>query len=72
MQGLPRTTDLLAGLVVMLLLTGGHALAVSSGQSSSALTADEAIACIRAAVAAQAGAVKELEATTRRGNVSVR
>jgi hypothetical protein len=55
-------SDLLAGLALTLLLTGGgHAVAASSEQSTSALTADEAIACIRTAVAAQAGRVREVE-----------
>jgi uncharacterized membrane protein YkoI len=61
-------TDLLAGLVVTLLLTGGgHAVAASKGQSTSALTSDEAIACIRTAVATQAGLVKEVEGDEEKG-----
>jgi hypothetical protein len=67
MQPLSRATDLLAGLVVTLLLTGGHALAATPAQSPSALTADEAIACIRTAVAAQAGLVKEVEGDDKKG-----
>ena len=50
MRPFQRATDLLVGLVVMLLLTGGYALAASSGKQISALTADEAIACIRTAL----------------------
>ena len=67
MRLLPRATDLLTGLVVTLLLTGGHALAASPGQPRSALTADEAIACIRTAVTAQAGLVKEVEGDDEKG-----
>ena len=61
-------TDLLAGLVVTLLLIGGgHAMAASTGPSRSALTTDEAIACIRTAVAAQAGWVKGVEGEDKKG-----
>ena len=67
MRLLPRATDLLVGLVVTLFLTGGYALAASSGKQISALTADEAIACIRTAVAAQAGLVKEVEGDDEKG-----
>jgi hypothetical protein len=55
-------TDLLAGLVMTLLFTGGGlAVAAPPGQPPEALTAEEAIACIQTAVAAQAGWVKEVE-----------
>jgi hypothetical protein len=67
MRPLQRATDLLAGLVVTLLLTGGHALAAPPDQPTSALTVDEAIACIRTAVAAQAGWVKEVEGDDEKG-----
>jgi hypothetical protein len=67
MRSLQRATDLLVGLAVTLFLTGGYALAATSSQSTSALTADEAIACIRAAVAAQAGLVKEVEGDDEKG-----
>jgi uncharacterized membrane protein YkoI len=61
-------TDLLAGLVVTLLLTGGgHAVAAATGPATSALTSEEAIACIRTAVAAQAGRVKEIEGDEKKG-----
>jgi hypothetical protein len=61
-------TDLLAGLVVTLLLTGGaRAVAAPTGPSPSALTAEEAIACIRTAVAARAGLVKEVEGDDEQG-----
>ena len=62
------TTDLLAGLVVTLLLIGGgHAMAASTGPSRSALTTDEAIACIRTAAAAQAGLFKGVEGEDKKG-----
>jgi hypothetical protein len=61
-------TDLLAGLVVTLLLIGGgHAMAASTGLSRSALTTDEAIACIRTVAAAQAGLVKGVEGEDKQG-----
>ena len=61
-------TGLLAGIVVTLLLTGGgRAVAAPTGQSTSALTTEEAIACIRTAVAAQAGLVKVVEGEDKKG-----
>jgi hypothetical protein len=54
--------DRLAGLALtLLLLGGGHAVAALPGQPTEALTADEAITCIRTAVAAQTGWIKEVE-----------
>ena len=54
--------NLLAGLgITLLLLGGGQAGAAAPEQPLSALTADEAVACIRTAVAAQAGWIKEVE-----------
>jgi len=67
MRPLQRATNLLGGFVVMLLLTGGHALAASSGKHTSALTTDEAIACIRTAAAAQTGLVKGIEGDDEKG-----
>ena len=67
MRPLQRATNLLAGLGVMLLLTGGHALAASSSKQTSALTTDEAIACIRSAAAAQTGLVKGVEGNDEKG-----
>ena len=67
MRPLQRATDLLAGLVVTLLFTGGHALAAPPDQPTSALTVDEAIACIRTAVATQPGLVKEVEGDDEKG-----
>ena len=61
-------TDLLAGLVVTVLLTGGaRAMAAPTAPSAAALTAEEAIACIRTAVTAQAGWVKEVEGDEEKG-----
>jgi hypothetical protein len=61
-------TDLLAGLAVILVLTeGGYAVAASPRQPSSALTAEEAMACIRTAVATQTGLVKEVEGEEKKG-----
>ena len=55
-------TALLAGCVITLLCTGrGLAVAAPASPPREALTVDEAIACIRTAVAAQAGWVKEVE-----------
>jgi hypothetical protein len=62
MRRYPYATDLLAGLVMTLLFTGGGpAVAAPADRPPETLTADEAIACIRTAVAAQAGWVKEVE-----------
>jgi len=46
---------------VLLLTTGGMIGAVQADGTTSPLTADQAIACIQAAVSAQAGWVKEVE-----------
>jgi hypothetical protein len=68
MRPLQCATDLLAGLVVTLLLTGGgDAVAAPTDEPTSALTTDEAIACIRTAVTAQAGLVKEVEGDAKGG-----
>jgi hypothetical protein len=64
----PYVTDLLAGLVITLCLTGGgHAVAAPSDQPTSALTVDEAMTCMRTAVAAQAGLVKAVEVDDEKG-----
>jgi hypothetical protein len=56
------------GLVISLLLLGGNAaVAALSGPPPESLTAEEAIACIRTAVAAQAGWVKDVEGEHERG-----
>jgi hypothetical protein len=54
--------DRLAGLaLILLLLGGGLAGAASSDPPPEALTAGEAIACLRTAVATQAGLIKDVE-----------
>jgi hypothetical protein len=55
-------TNLLAGLALMLLCSGGgQVLAASANQPKEALTADEAIAYIQTVMKAQAGSVREVE-----------
>jgi hypothetical protein len=62
MRRYPYARDVLAGLVITLLCTAGvPAVAAPTSPPREALTVDEAIACIRTAVAAQAGWVKEVE-----------
>jgi hypothetical protein len=61
MQPLPSATALFPGFVVILLLLGGRpAAAAPPGQPPETLTVDEAIACIRTAVAAQTGFIKDV------------
>jgi uncharacterized membrane protein YkoI len=58
----PYATNLLVGLALTLLCSGGgQAIAASSSQPEEALTADEAIACIQTVMKAQAGFVREVE-----------
>jgi len=62
MTQLHGTKAMLAGLCATVLLTiGGMVVAAHSAQTTPALAADHVIACIRTAVAAQAGLVKEVE-----------
>jgi hypothetical protein len=62
MKHLRRARNISMGLFVVLLLTeGGMATAVHAGKTSEALAADHVIACIRTAVAAQPGLVREVE-----------
>jgi hypothetical protein len=62
MRHLRRASNILVGLLVVLLLTaGGMVAAAHAGGPPKALAADHVIACIRTAVAAQAGLVKEVE-----------
>jgi hypothetical protein len=53
--------------ITLLLLGGGSAMAAPPGPPPKALTAEQAIACIRAAVAAQAGWVKDVGGEDERG-----
>jgi hypothetical protein len=62
MKQLHGTTSMLAGLCATLLLTAGSMVVVAyAGKTTPALAADHVIACIKTAVAAQAGMVKEVE-----------
>ena len=62
MRRLPCVKAMRIGLcAVLLLTTGGMIGAVQADGTTSPLTADQAIACIQAAVSAQAGWVKEVE-----------
>jgi hypothetical protein len=68
MRPLGCVKDLSAGLLATLLLTTGGMLgAAPAAQSSPALTADHVIACIRTAVAAHAGEIKDVEVDYKRG-----
>jgi hypothetical protein len=62
------TKAMLAGLCATLLLTAGSMMGVAhADKTTPALAADHVIACIRTAVAAQAGLVKEVEVEYKRG-----
>jgi hypothetical protein len=68
MRPLLCAKDLSAGLLATLLLaTGGMLGAAPAGQTTPALTADHVIACIRTAVAAHAGEIKDVDVEYRRG-----
>ena len=68
MRHLQRAKIMLAGLLVTLLLTAGSMAGVAhAGKTPPALAADHVIACIRTAVAAQAGLIKEAEVKYKRG-----
>jgi hypothetical protein len=54
-------TTMLVGLCVALLLAFGSMAIAHGGKTTPALAADHVIACIKTAVAAQAGLVKEVE-----------
>jgi hypothetical protein len=58
---------MLVGLLAMLLITGGLVAAARADKTTSGLSADHVIACIKTAVAAQAGLVKEVEVEHERG-----
>jgi uncharacterized membrane protein YkoI len=51
----------------MLLLIGGMAVGAHATDTTSALTADQTIACIRTALAAQPGMINEVEAEEKSG-----
>jgi hypothetical protein len=61
MKQLHGTTITLAGLCAMLLLTAGGFGVAYADKATRGLAADHVIACIKTAVAAQAGLVKEVE-----------
>jgi hypothetical protein len=68
MKPLHGTIAMLAGLCATLLLTiGGMGGTAHAAQTTPALAADHVIACIRTAMAAQAGLVKEVEVEYKRG-----
>jgi hypothetical protein len=68
MRHLQRAKIMLVGLLVTLLFTAGSMAGVAhAGKTPPALAADHVIACIRTAVAAQAGLVKEAEVKYKRG-----
>jgi len=55
------------GLLVVLLVSGGLMAAAREDKTTSVLAADHVIACIKTAVAAQAGLVKDVEVEYERG-----
>jgi hypothetical protein len=55
------------GLLAVLLITGGLVAAARADKTTSGLAADQVIACIKTAVAAQAGLVKDFEVEYERG-----
>jgi hypothetical protein len=61
MKPLHGTTRMLAGLCTTLLLTAGSVMVAHADKTTPALAADHVIACIKTAVATQAGLVKEVE-----------
>ena len=68
MRYLQSATVMFAGLLATLLLTAGNMVGVAhAGKTPPALAADHVVACIRTAVAAQAGLVKEVEVKYKRG-----
>jgi acetylornithine deacetylase/succinyl-diaminopimelate desuccinylase-like protein len=54
-------------LLAVLLITGGLLSTAYANRSTSGLAADHVIACIKTAVAAQAGLIKDVEVEDERG-----
>jgi uncharacterized membrane protein YkoI len=67
MRRLQGTTAMRVGLCTLLLLTAGGMMVAHADKNAQALAADQVITCIRTAVAAQPGLVKEVEAEYERG-----
>jgi uncharacterized membrane protein YkoI len=68
MRLLQGTKAMRVGLCALLLLTAGGMMVIAhADKNTQALAADHVIACIRTAVAAQPGLVKEVEAEYERG-----
>jgi uncharacterized membrane protein YkoI len=67
MRHLQGVSNKLVGLLAVLLLTVGGLVVAEAEKNTEALAADHMIACIRTAVAAQPGLVKEVEAEYERG-----
>jgi hypothetical protein len=68
MRHLQNAIITLAGLLVTLLLAAGSTVGLAhAGKTLPALAADHVVACIRTAVAAQAGLIKEAEVKYKRG-----
>jgi len=68
MRHLRSASNMLVGLLAVLLFTVGSMIAAAHpSETSKALAADHVIACIRTAVAAQAGLVKEVEGDDEKG-----
>jgi hypothetical protein len=61
MRYLQRVRTLFVGFLTTLLLTAATMMVAYADKSTPALAADHVIACIKTAVAAQAGLVKEVE-----------
>jgi hypothetical protein len=73
MTHLQRIKAVLIGLCATLLLTTGAMVVVApAAQATPALTTDHVIACIRTAMAAQAGFLKESTSSLRGGGGSAR
>jgi hypothetical protein len=62
LQGARRARNMLVGFLTTLLLTAGGLVVVGHAHKApEALSADHVIACIKTAVAAQAGLIKEVD-----------